>query len=81
MRPDRYLDVGIGVMGGYRAAQIVGRMVVLQLLFDTASDVAAAAKLADLPVLTSDPPVQIACRTLGVKLLAANETRQEFLPL
>lgn len=64
-----YLDVGPGMAGGYRVARVSGARCEGQLLFDTANDVAAAARLCQLPVLSADAAVCDACASLGVAIL------------
>lgn len=64
--PRVYLDVGPGLTGGYRVARVRGALCDGQLLFDTARDVAAAARLCGLAVLTTDTDVLAACAALGV---------------
>ena len=61
-----YLDVGPGLLAGYRVARVSGSRCEGQLLFDTARDVAAAARLCGLAVLTTDTDVLAACAALGV---------------
>ena len=67
--PTAMLDVGPALGGGYRVARIIGPRCEGQLLFDTAGDVAAAARLCGLAVLTSDDAIAAACAALGVVVL------------
>lgn len=79
--PRTYLDVGAGLASGYRVARVSGSRCEGQLLFDTANDVAAAARLCGLPVLTGDVAVCDACAALGVLILTPPLARQEWLPI
>jgi len=65
---DRYFDVGPALLvPGYRVALMVGLRCGGQALFETANDVAAAASLAGLIVLTTDETIIRACKALGVE--------------
>lgn len=81
MPTSSYLDVGPGLGGGYRVVRIRGLRCDAQLLFDTANDVAGAARLLGMAVLTADEAVQVACAQRGVALLEPGLARQEYLPL
>lgn len=70
MKPDRVLDCGVALFGGYRVALLCGLRCEGQALFDTAQDVAACAALMGLCVLTSDESVVAACAALGVAVAA-----------
>jgi hypothetical protein len=62
----RYFDVSAALVGGYCVVLVRGRRVDGQALFETANDVAAAAALASLAVLTSDETIIQACKALNV---------------
>lgn len=66
MKADQYYDVGPALFGGYRVALMRGQRCEGQALFETANDVAAAASLAGLAVLTSDEVIVASCKALGV---------------
>lgn len=66
MSTERYFDVSTALTGGYCVVLVRGRRVEGQALFDTANDIASAAALAGLPVLTSDAAIVQACAALGV---------------
>jgi hypothetical protein len=76
-RPISYLDVGgDAIGGGYRVcsgtasrAPFRERQQHERVIVDTARDVAAAARLLGVPVLTTDPAVREACRSAGVGLI------------
>lgn len=73
-RPDSYLDVAGGAIGGgYRVQAVQGRSAQEPIVFDTAADVAAAALLLGVSVLSADLDVRLACQARGVKLLAQQE--------
>jgi hypothetical protein len=74
-RPESYLDVAGGAIGGgYRVQAVQGRSTQAPIVFDTAADVAAAALLLGVSVLSAEADVRQACRTRGVRLLAQQET-------
>jgi hypothetical protein len=81
MPTDRYFDVSPALIGGYAVVLVVGRRCAGQALFDTAHDVAAAAALASLAVLTSDEQLVVACRALGVATALPPSVRQETMAL
>jgi hypothetical protein len=66
MKPERLFDVGPALFGGFRVALMCGLRCDGQALFETAPDVAAAAALMGVAVLTSDEGIIDACRALGV---------------
>ena len=79
---DRYFDVGPALLvPGYRVALMTGLRCGGQALFETANDVAAAASLAGLPVLTTDDQVAQACRALGVDTALPPPVRQEAMAI
>lgn len=79
-RPATLATVGEGI-GGYRVARVRAGRIEGQLLFDTARDIAAAARLLGLPVVTDAAEVRAACAALGVPWHAAPLVYQEYLPL
>lgn len=79
--PARILDCGPALFGGFRVALLTGLRCDGQALFDTAHDVAAAAALMGLPVLTSDEMVIEACRALGVATAVPPPVRQEAMQI
>lgn len=81
MTPAEYLDVGPAIAGGYRVALIRrGHFITAHVLIETACDVAAAARLCGLSVLSSEIEVTQACEQLGVVVLMPPPARQEYLP-
>ena len=76
-RPINYLDVGSDAIGGsYRVCSGTASRATFRerrqherALFDTARDVAAAARLLGVPVLAADPDIREACRSAGVDLI------------
>lgn len=82
MKPEPYFDVGPALLvPGYRVALMSGSYCRGQALFETASDVAAAASLAGLAVLTDDSAVQAACKALGVATALPPPVRQEAMAI
>lgn len=80
-KPDRLLDVGVALFGGYRVALMTGLRCDGQALFDTAADVAACAALLGVQVATSDDQVAEACRALGIPTALPPPVRQEAMQL
>lgn len=78
---DRFFDVGPALFGGYRVALMRGLRCEGQALFDTAHDVAAAAALAGLAVLTVDSEIIQACKALNVATAVPPPVRQESMAL
>lgn len=66
MKAERLLDVGPALFSGYRVALMTNLRCDGQALFETANDVAAAAALLGVAVLTSDDAIIRACQALGV---------------
>jgi hypothetical protein len=81
MKPDTYYDVGPALFGGFRVALMRGLRCDGQALFETASDVAAAASLAGVAVLTSDVAIVSACKALGVATALPPPVRQESMAI
>lgn len=82
MKADCYYDVGPALLvPGYRVALMAGQYCRGQALFETANDVAAAASLASLAVLTSDSAVAAACRALRVAVGLPPPVRQESMAI
>lgn len=81
MKPDTYLDVGPALFGGYRVALMVGLRCTGQALIETANDVAAAASLAGLAVLTGGSAIAAACKALGVQTALPPPVRQEAMAI
>lgn len=79
--PDRFLDVGPALFGGYRVALMCGMRCDGQALIETAPDVAACAALMGVPVLSCDEFIIVACRALGVATAAPALVRQEAMQL
>lgn len=77
-----YLDVGPALLGGWRVCRVTrpGR-ITAAVLFETAADVAAAAALVGLAVLTDDTEIAEACAAQRVPTLPAPLARQEYMPL
>lgn len=80
-KPDRLLDVGPAMFGGYRVALMSGLRCDGQALFDTAADVAACAALMGVQVATSDDQVLEACKALGVATTVPPPVRQTSMAL
>jgi hypothetical protein len=79
---DRFLDAGAGLLPGtYRVALMTGLRCDGQALFDTANDVAAAAALLGVVVLTEDDDVLASCKALGVATALPPPVRQAALAL
>jgi hypothetical protein len=67
-RPPQYLAAEPAQVGGYRAILVRGGTYPQrQEILETAADVAAAARLIDVPVLTSDASIRAACGARGVR--------------
>jgi hypothetical protein len=82
VKHETYLDVGPALLvPGYRVALMVGWRCAGQAIFDTANDVAAAASLAGLAVLTDDDAVAQACKALGVATALPPPVRQEAMAI
>lgn len=81
MKQETYYDAGPALFGGFRVALMVGSYCRGQALFETANDVAAAASLAGLAVLTDDPAVAAACKALGVQTALPPPVRQEAMAI
>lgn len=69
MPPERYLDAGPAATGGYRVSLLGAGQAAVQVLIDTPRDVAAAARLFGVAVLSEDLTIRDACRAAGVRLL------------
>ena len=76
MLPDQYLDVRTALGAGYQVILVQPRQTQVQVLFDCAKDVTAAARLFNLAVLTNDNEVRALCRAMGVRLL--NDRNEEL---
>lgn len=81
MKPDRLLDCGPALFGGYRVALLCGLRCEGQALMETANDVAAAAALLGVAVLTSDETIIASCRALGIATALPPPIRQEAMEL
>jgi len=81
MKPDRLLDVGPALFGGYRVALMSGLRCDGQALFESASDVAACAALMGIAVLTCDEAIIQACKALGIATALPPPVRQESMAL
>jgi hypothetical protein len=81
MDSTRYYDVSAALIGGYCVVLVRGQRCEGQALFETANDVAAAAALAGLAVLTSDAVIIRACKALGVATALPPPVRQESMAL
>lgn len=82
MKADCYYDVAPALLvPGYRVALMRGQRCDGQALFETAADVAAAASLAGLAVLTDDTAVAAACKALGVAVGLPPPVRQESMAI
>lgn len=82
MKAERLLDVGPALFSGYRVALMTNLRCDGQALFETANDVAAAAALLGVAVLTSDDAIIRACQALGVATaLPPPPVRQEAMLL
>jgi len=81
MKPDRLLDVGPALFGGYRVALMTGLRCDGQALFESAQDVAACAALMGIAVLTCDDQVIQACKALNVATAVPPPVRQESMAL
>ena len=81
MKSERLLDVGPALFGGYRVALFCGLRCEGQALMETANDVAAAAALLGVAVLTNDEAIITACRALGVATALPPPVRQEAMQL
>lgn len=80
-KPDRVLDVGPALFGGYRVALLTGLRCDGQALFETAHDVAACAALMGVTVLTCDGQVADACKALGIATALPPPVRQEAMAI
>lgn len=69
MATERYLDVGPAIFGDWRVSLIQPGIEACPELFQHANDIAATARLLNLPVATTDPVIRVACRLRGVTLL------------
>jgi hypothetical protein len=68
-RPSSYFDVaGAAIGGGYRVIYIHDRRQ-RQAIIETANDVAAAARLCGVRVLSDAPDIRAACLQYGVGLI------------
>ena len=82
MKPERLFDVGPALLvSGWRVALMTGLRCDGQALFETAHDVAAAAALMQIAVLTSDESVIAACSALGVATAPPPPVRQEAMAI
>lgn len=82
MKAERLFDVGPALLvSGYRVALMTGLRCDGQALFETAHDVAAAAALMGVAVLTSDQSIIDACRALGVATAVPPPVRQEAMAI
>ena len=83
--PAEYLDVGRAIAGGWRVSLVrrSGRFdrIIANVLIETPCDVAAAARLCGLSVLSSEDAITQACDALGVAVLMPPPARQEYLPI
>lgn len=72
MSPLSYFDVGPALTGGWRVIRVhSGDRIQVQVIMETAADVAAAAKLCDVAVLTTHAELRARCAALGVRLVDA----------
>lgn len=81
MKAERFFDVGPALFGGFRVALMCGLRCDGQALFDTSHDVAAAAALMGVAVLSSDDAVIAACRALNVVTALPPPVRQESMAI
>lgn len=81
MKAERFLDCGPALFTGYRVALMTGLRCDGQALIESANDVAAAAALMGLAVLTCDEHIIAACRALNVATALPPPVRQESMAI